>query len=201
MQIFDFEQRSPEWYEARRGILTSSEFHFVLMQGKKAGEPSVTREKLLRKKAAERITGTVAESYGGGHLQRGREYEPVALEVYQELTGNTVKECGFIRSGDFGASTDGLIENGVVEIKSKIGELQIEALLADEMPKEYKAQVQGELLISGAEYADYFSHCPGLPPFLKRTERDEEYISMLKEKLEEAEEDIKRIVKEIMERF
>ena len=51
MKIIDCEQGSPEWFSARSGIPTASEFHTVMAKGKGGGE-SLTRKTYLLKLAA-----------------------------------------------------------------------------------------------------------------------------------------------------
>lgn len=200
MEIFDIEQGSPEWFDARLGIITSSEFNDVLTNGR-GGNPSKTRETLILKKAAERITGTPTETYTNGFMERGKELEPIAREIYEEKIGLDVKKVGFIRNGCFGASTDGLVgDDGVVEIKTRMAHLQINVLMKESF-KEHKAQMQGALLISGRQWSDYLSYCPGMPLFYHREYRDNEYIRILKEKLELAEEEIKTVIEFIKNKF
>jgi putative phage-type endonuclease len=201
MQILNMTQGSAEWLQARCGVLTSSEFQTLLMKGK-GSAPSKTRQTLLMKKAAERITGTPTESYSNGYMERGHEQEPVARELYEESTGSKVQECGFILNEGFGSSTDGLVEDdGVVEIKSRMAHLQIELLMSGEVPKEHQAQLQGGMMVSGRNWADFIAYSPNMPLFIKRVARDEEYIASLKDALAKAEEEINEIVKQVMRRF
>jgi hypothetical protein len=72
IEIFDFPQNSPEWFEARRGIATASMFATIQASGKGGGE-SKTRATYLRKLAGEIITGKPAENFSNGAMQRGHE--------------------------------------------------------------------------------------------------------------------------------
>lgn len=200
MEILNMEQGSIEWFEARKGILTSSDFQTVLMKGRGGGD-SQTRRTLLLKKAGERITGEPMENFTNGYMERGKEQEPIARNLYQEATGNEVTECGFIRNGKFGASTDGLIDGGIIEIKTRAAHLQINLLLSGEVPKEHEAQIQGGMMIADRGFLDFISYCPNMPLFIQRVERDEKYIAILKDELEKANEEIEKIVQQVMERF
>jgi hypothetical protein len=62
MQIIECEQGSPEWFAARAGIPTASEFHTVMAVGPKGGK-SVTRVDYLNKLAGEILTGEPMASY------------------------------------------------------------------------------------------------------------------------------------------
>jgi hypothetical protein len=52
-------------------------------------------------------------------------------------------------------------------------------LLADELPSEHRAQVQGSMWVAEREWWDFISYCPKLPLFIKRVYRDEAYIKSL----------------------
>jgi hypothetical protein len=58
--------------------------------------------------------------------------------------------------------------------------LQVELLLAGEIPEDHKAQCQGGLWVCEREWLDFISYWPGLRPFVKRVYRDERYIAALK---------------------
>jgi hypothetical protein len=57
--------------------------------------------------------------------------------------------------------------------------LQLECLLADKLPSEHVAQVQGALWVAEREWIDFCSYWPKLPLFVKRVYRDEDYIKNL----------------------
>ena len=174
-EILTCEQRSPEWYSARLGIPTASEFKSVLAKG----EGKVRKAYMLRL-AGERLTGVAAESYENDYMIRGRELEAEARELYCFTHDADVDQVGFIRNGDAGCSPDGLIAlTGMCEIKSKLPHLQIECLLRDDLPPEHRAQVQGSLLVAEREWLDFISYWPGLPLCVRRIHRDEAYIENL----------------------
>lgn len=179
MQIIDCEQNSPEWYAARLGLPTASEFHTVLAVGKNGGA-SVTRKAYMRKLAGEIITGEPMESYNNVHMERGKVQEDEARNLYSFMTDADPLRVGFIVNGAKGASPDSLIgDNGGLEIKSALAHIQIERLQADELPSEHKAQVLGCMWVAEREWWDFASYCPKLPLFVKRVYRDEDYIKKL----------------------
>jgi hypothetical protein len=47
------------------------------------------------------------------------------------------------------------------------------------MPPEHIPQTQGQLWIAEREWCDFVSYWPGLPLFIKRVHRDEDYIRNL----------------------
>lgn len=180
LEIFDCEQGTPEWLAARMGIPTASEFDTVMARGKGGGE-SKTRRTYLLKLIGERLTGQPMYSYSNEHMERGKEMEAEARNLYAMLTELEPQRVGFMRRGDAGCSPDSVIgKDGLLEIKTKLAHLQLDCLLYDELPAEHKAQCQGQLWVSGREWVDFVSYWPGLPLFAKRVFRDETYIARIK---------------------
>lgn len=177
LEVFECAQGTPEWHACRAGIPTASEFATVMAKGR-GGADSKTRGTYLRKLAAERITGNVAQTWtGNAHTERGHEQEPDARKLYAFMRDTDPQQVGFLRRGPVGCSPDSLIgDEGLLEIKTRLPHLQIELLEAGVMPPEHKAQVQGQLWISGRKWLDFMSYCPGLPPFICRVERDPPYM-------------------------
>lgn len=180
LEMLNCEQGSPEWHEARAGIVTASEFDNVLASGR-GGAPSKTRRTYMLKLAGEILTGQVGQLWAGNeHTERGHAMEPDARNLYAFQTDADPKLVGFMRRGRVGASPDSLIgDDGLLEIKTKLPHLQLAVLLADEVPSEHIPQLQGQLLVSGRQWVDFVSYWPGLPLFVKRVQRDEPYIEQL----------------------
>lgn len=177
MQIFDCEQGSPEWFAARMGIPTASEFATVMAKGR-GGEDSKTRKTYMLKLAGEIITGEPMESFTNGHMERGKIMEDEARDLYCFMADTEAQRVGFIRSDDKGCSPDSLIgEKGMLEIKTKLPHLLIDILLKDEFPPEHKAQCQGGLWVAEREWIDIGIYWPKLPLFVKRAYRDDGYIA------------------------
>jgi hypothetical protein len=173
--IFDCAQNSPEWHECRRGIVTASRFADVLAKGQ-----GITRSKYLYTLAGEILTGDVQPSYTNDAMERGHEMEADAVGLYAFERDVEPMTCGFMRRGRAGCSPDRLVgENGLLEVKSKLPHLQLEVLERDDVPPEHKAQVQGQLWVSGRAWCDFVSYWPRLPLFVKRVYRDEKYIETL----------------------
>ena len=175
-------QGSEEWFQARCGKATASEFVCVLAKGQ-----GKTRSAYLRRVVAERLTGKPVETYRNGHMGRGEEQEPFGRLDYEAHTGNMVQEVGFIDHEELaaGCSPDGLIdEDGGVEIKSVIATVQVDTILSGGYPPEHKAQVQGNLWITKRKWWDFCSYCPDmreerLRRYIHRVQRDEAYIRAL----------------------
>jgi hypothetical protein len=178
LEIFDCEQNSAAWNACRAGVPTSSEFSTVMAKGKSGGD-SLMRRKYLHKLAAERLTGAVVQTWAGNaDTERGHAQEQEACDLYAFLRDAQPEKVGFLRRGPVGCSPDRFVgADGLLEIKTRAPHLQIELLEAGAMPPEHRAQVQGQLWISGRKWLDFVSYCPGLPPFIARIEREPVYMA------------------------
>jgi hypothetical protein len=177
--IYDCEQGSPEWLQARLGVPSASRFSDVLAKGQ-----GITRKKYLLTLAGEAITGELTDGYSNKHMERGQAMEDEARQAYAFNRDADPVSVGFMRRDRIGASPDSLIgDDGLLEIKTKLPALQLEVLERDTLPPEHKAQVQGQLLVSGRAYVDFVSYWPKLPIFIVRVERDEAYIKTLEQAL------------------
>lgn len=179
LQVFDCEQGTPEWYAARLGIPTASMFSTIMASGK-GGGPSLTRAKYMRELVGERITGTPNEGYSNAHMERGKAMEADARALYAFVHDEPLRQVGFIRNGDKGCSPDSLAGTaGMVEVKTALPHILIEALMADRAPTEHAAQCQGGLWVAEREWIDLVIYWPKMPLFVKRAYRDEPYIATL----------------------
>lgn len=179
IEVLDIEQRSPEWYAARLGIPTASEFSSILAKGQ-----GRTRRLYLTRLAAERLTGELAERYDNHHMARGRDQEEDALAYYAWLNEIELQRVGFVRmliaGGWVGCSPDALVGGaGMVEVKCRLASGMVDAMLNDDLPGEYRAQVQGGLWITGRQWCDVVLYNPDLRLLTIRVERDEDYIATL----------------------
>jgi len=186
-KIIDVKQGTEEWFLARCGKVTASEFKSVLANGRGSSE-SKTRRTYMLKILGEILTGRPSDKWQGNeHTERGHEDEPIARILYESQSGNEVQEVGMFESdcGKIGYSPDGIISNdGLVEIKSKMPHLHLDVLLRNEVPPEHIPQLQGGLMVSGRDWVDFVSYSEGLPLFVKRVHRDVEYITNLSRQID-----------------
>lgn len=184
IEITDCEQNSPEWFAARLGIPTASEFSTVMAVGRNGGK-SLTRIAYLNKLAGEILTGERMEAYSNADMERGKLMEDEARDLYTFTAEAEPCRVGFVRNGQKGCSPDSLLgENGGLEIKSAAAHVQIERLLRGTLPPEHKAQVQGCLWVCEREWWDFASYCPKLPLLVVRVTREEDYIKKLAQEVE-----------------
>lgn len=199
MQIVSCEQGSDEWFRARMGIPTASEFSTVMAQGKAKGYPSVTRRDYMLKLAAEIITGEPMEpGYTNEHFERGKEWEPDARSKYAFIHDIEPEVVGFIRRGAAGCSPDSLVGNdGGLEIKTCLRHIQIDRLLRNEIPASHVKQVQGCLWIAEREWWDFVSYNPSLPMLTVRVYRDEDMIRQISEAVDKFNTELAEMVERV----
>ena len=179
-EYIDCEQGTEEWLAARAGVVTASVFDVVQMKGR-GGGVSETRRKLMYQLAAETITGQPCPQWNGNqHTERGKVMEQEVRDLYAATSPVPVTPVGFVRRGRFGASPDSLVgDDGLLEIKTKLPHLQIDAVLAGVLPSDHVAQVQGQLMVTGRRWCDFRSYWPGLPELRVRVFPDLAYQSAL----------------------
>lgn len=189
-------QGSEEWLAARAGVITASRFADArskltrASKAGKAGDPSGKAIEYAWQVALERIAGQpVSASFETWAMRRGSELEPEARMAYEMQTGLLASEEGLLLADDrvFGYSADGLVgDDGLIEIKcpancQKIGDIWSHPETAT---SEYIDQIMGGLWLTGRQWCDFIMYCPWLEPvgkalFIKRVERDEQYIAEL----------------------
>ena len=184
MRVINVEQRSPEWFEARLGVPTSSNFSKIITM---TGKPSTQSKNYMYKLAGEKVSKVIEDSYQNAAMARGIELEDEARQMYQIVSSNAVEEVGFcITEGDMicGASPDGLMgDDGLIEIKCPAVHTHVGYLMDNKLPSEYFQQVQGQLLVTGRKYCDFVSYFPGIKPLIIKVERDEDFLKLLKVEL------------------
>ena len=183
MRVINCEQRTDEWYKARLGIPSASNFSKIV-DGR--GNKSKQQKDYLYRLAAQRLTGTREETHTSAAMQQGIEREDLSRGVYAMEQEVIVEEVGFCLSdcGRWGASPDGLVgENGLVELKNPIGKTAVEYLRNGKLPSTYFQQVHGQLFVTERDWCDFVSYYPGLPLFVIRVERDDEFLARLKDEL------------------
>ena len=179
------EQRSPEWYEHRRGYLTASQFgDWITKSGKTADKAMLTA---ASKCLADEIGSPDPAPFETDDMRRGIAMEPIALGLFSQEFGVDVTPIGFAVSihGKFGCSPDGLMmkEGEGVEVKCPRLSRLIQYKQLDVLPDEYAAQVHGSMAVTGAKVWWFVAYHPLLPLFTKRVVRDaytEEMLAGLK---------------------
>lgn len=188
------DQGSASWLQDRAGHATASCFCDILAVNEKTGKPLKAREDYLMRIVVERITGEPVASASSFAMNWGTDAEPYARAEYEILTGNMVREVGFVKHPVHkwvGASSDGLVgAKGGVEIKCPHNSAIHLQTWADGMPKAHIPQVQGQMWVLGLDWIDFCSYDPRmqnggehLKLYRQRIERDQAYIDDLEDKV------------------
>lgn len=194
---YTYPQRTDEWYVGRLGKATGSRFKDVVAIGAK-GQYLKARDDYKRELVAERIVGILGRKdvFVTQAMQWGQMNEDLARTSYMLRTGNKVTEAGFAvlkdekgRELPIGVSSDGLIgEDGNLEIKSLEPHNHLYNVIkaferTQDMPADYKAQVQGQMLVQNRSWTDFVGHDSRMPAGLDllavRVERDDDYCEWL----------------------
>jgi putative phage-type endonuclease len=193
------EQRTEEWFAARLGKVTASRVADVLAKIK-SGE-SASRKNYKMELVVQRLTNKVGESFTNAAMEWGTEQEPFARMAYEAHTGTFVKEVGFIDHPTiegFGCSPDGIVGEGLIEIKAPNTANHIETVLENKAPSKYIPQMQCQMACTGAKWCDFVSFDPRLPEDLQllvvRVDRDQEYIDSM-------EVEVKQFLSEVLDLF
>lgn len=186
MIVLDCPQGSREWLEARLGIPTASCFDEILTPAtlKLAKGATLYRNLLL----AEWMLGYPIEQPVNGWMERGIMLEPQARASYELTHDVVVRTVGLVLRDDrqVGGSPDGLVgEDGGIELKCPAPQTHVGYLMEPTtLVQKYRHQVQGCLYLTGREWWDLVSYCPGLPTVEQRVTPDLEYHKALEGALE-----------------
>lgn len=181
----DYPQRSEQWLELRLGMVTASVVGTLVTPATLKVADNIDSRTLTDLLAADRINGFNDDpSYQSLDMWRGETEEPRAVEKYAEVRDVTVDPMGFmVRKGPgwtLGYSPDGLVgQDGLVEVKAPRAKTHLRTILNNEVPREYMAQCQAALLVSGRQWLDFISWCGGMPMFIKRVLPDEQWRAVI----------------------
>lgn len=182
------EQGSIEWFLARCGKVTASKVADVVARTKSGYGAS--RATYMGQLIAERLTGKPTDSYTSAAMQWGIETEPQARAAYEFIRDVEVEQTGFIIHPAIdmsGASPDGLVDDGLIEIKCPNTSTHIDTLLSRKVPAKYVTQMMWQMACTGREWCDFVSFDPRMPEdmrlFVERIERDNDKISFLEEEV------------------
>ena len=183
-EILTMPQRSFEWFQARMGMPTASNFGEIMAKGR-GSAPSARRMTYMHKLLAERLSRELDENYTGPDAMRGVEMEEVALQAYEFETGAKVQKVGFVKNDFAGASPDGLVgDEGLVEVKCPRRHHYIRMALSDDPAADYRHQIGGQLWLSGRKWCDLVLYSPPLPLSIQRCHSDDEQRAAMAEAVE-----------------
>jgi hypothetical protein len=175
MRIVCERQQTEEWDRWRQRP-TASDFYRFITPAK--GQYSAQATAYAAVIVAKRL-GVYTEPPPSFWMDWGIQHEQAAKWDYTQRTGREIEEVGFVVPEDtdlFGCSPDGLVgTDGLVEVKCPAPETLICYHGSGELPDQYRPQVQGQLLVTGRSWCDFFAWHPNVAPFLLRVEADTAY--------------------------
>jgi putative phage-type endonuclease len=191
------QQGTSDWHAQRCGKATASRIADIIAKTKTG--PSASRLNYRAELIAERLTGVTAPSFTSGPMQWGLDHEAEARALYADRCGLLVTEAEFVDHPEIawsGASPDGHVEDGLVEIKCPNTATHIDTLLGAPIDGRHVTQMQWQMACTGAAWCDYVSFDPRLPPSMQlhvqRVHRDltmilglEDEVSAFLEEIEE----------------
>jgi len=197
-------QGTAAWRAAHLGIPTASDF-WQIMPTPKRGSIPASREDYKFKKVVERLIGKPWDVADGQQpilsqifaIKRGKALEEEAcrqfdIELKKRQVRGRLRRCGMFLNDErtIGASPDRmLVYNGhevPCEVKSPLAHTHMEYLLSDisSPDNKYYAQIQGQILLTNAKKAFFYSYHPRCPGKFIIFERDQAYIDRLQLQLQ-----------------
>lgn len=190
--IDDIDQASEEWFKIKAGVPGASSFNRIVTP---KGNPSDSRQEYLYELAGERISGYQEEGYTSYDMRKGLEMEPEARLCYEYVTGDIVKQVGFVfkdESRTVGCSPDGLIfdpddlDDPVCGLEIKCGKMKthVKQLLTEGFPSDKFQQIHGSMWVCGFHSWEFIAYHPGMPEFRLTVRRDYNFTSSLEFEIE-----------------
>jgi predicted phage-related endonuclease len=180
MKVYEkMTQGSDEWFNARKGRATASQFSQILTP---TGKPSKSAKGYMRRLARECVLDDPQEFAGNKFTEWGLDHEEFARNEFEQITGMIVHEVGFCNREDgspVGCSPDGLIKSIAtakwlkgMEIKCPSVDKHVEYVMAGDLPSAYKLQVHGSMAVTGLDSWYFMSYFPSLNPLIIEVKRD-----------------------------
>ena len=155
LKIKTYEQRSPEWYEFRRHILTASD----LATSFDKGHFNSRNDLIMGKMNPKPFTSNPA-------CEWGVKYEDVAIQLYERRNNAKDIEFGLVPHPTikiFGASPDGIVadvcdDTGNTLLTARMLEIKCpwkRKIIHGEVPWHYWAQIQGQLDTCDLDLCDF----------------------------------------------
>jgi putative phage-type endonuclease len=202
----EIKQGTEEWHQIRLGKVTASRVADV-MSKVKTGE-SAGRKNYKMDLVVERLTNNPTSSFSSPAMQWGTETEPLARMAYEAFTGVFVDQVAFCNHPtikNFGCSPDGMVGEGLMEIKCPNTSTHIDYLMAGIPPAKYLPQMHTQMACTGAKWCDFVSFDPRLPPelqlFVVRLDRDEAYIQQIEAEVKQFLDEVEQIYSQLKARM
>ena len=182
MKILNIEQGTPEWLAARAGMVTASRIVDVM-----AKPETAARTNYMAQIVAEILTNQPqGGTFTNAAMEFGTEQEPFARSAYEVTRGVLVDQVGFVYHPTIdraGASPDGLVGEGLVEIKCPQMATHLQYQIEQKIPPKYQKQMLWQMACTEKNWCDFISFRPELPEKLQllviRFNRDDKEIKKI----------------------
>ena len=190
--IDDIDQTTEEWFKLKAGVPGASSFNRIVTP---KGDPSDSRQDYLYELAGERISGFQEEGYTSYDMRKGIEMEPEARLCYEYVTGDVVKQVGFVfkdEKRNVGCSPDALIfdpddlVDPVCGLEIRCGKMKthVKQLLTEDFPKDKFQQIHGSMWVCNFHSWEFIAYHPGMAEFRLTVRRDYKFTSALEHEME-----------------
>lgn len=184
MKIVQCEQGTPEWLASRAGKVTASMVTNVM-----AATSTAAYKNYRAQIVSEMLTGKPqGDVFVTKDMEYGSEQEKFARALYEVRNDVMIEQVGLVLHpymDNCAASPDGIVGEGLIEIKVPKVSNHIGYILDDKPPTKYHAQMTWQLACTGQKWVDFISFRPDLPEnlqlFVSRFHRDEAAICEMEE--------------------
>lgn len=181
MKVFRFAQYSEEYWQAKKGLPSASNFHRIITPAKwEYATGAYTYACELVAQYYDYNYG-MHDEFSTAAMRNGTIIEPEARRAYEFYSGRDVEQVGLCISdcNRFCCSPDGLVgDEGGIELKHPTAATQVKWLLAGVVPPDHLAQCHGFLLVTKRKWIDFLSFYPGMPQLIVRVEPDEKTVKL-----------------------
>jgi hypothetical protein len=187
------EQGSKDWLNLRLGRITGTRLKEVF----KSDNLSLIDELI-----AEVEVGEVEESFTNSAMQRGKDLEPIAKSIYNQVKNIELEDVGFCINEKYkdnlGLSPDAFTKDrlGAVEIKCPNTKTHVKYIRMNVIPREYIYQVYMYFIVNEKlEWLDFVSFDDRFkirPMFVKRVNREE-----IEEQIKETQDGLDKFLKKL----
>lgn len=172
-------QGQEDWWLARQGLPTASDFSKIMTPTKRLA--SASQEPYIAQLLSDmmQLNPKYFTQQGGpvnSATAYGRATEAKARRYFELQKGVTVRQVGFCKTDDgrFGCSPDGLIDpDQGLELKCPERKTHLLYLMKGCVPIEYMCQVHGSLIVTGRKRWWFASYCEGEEPLIIPVEPDD----------------------------
>lgn len=172
-----------EWFAARLGKVTASRAACIMVNGKGPyglGDGAMT----YAGEVVRGMMGIPPDEYTNASMEEGVRREAESIGAYEERMFMLTEPGEFvlIPGTIIGCTPDAFVgDRGILEAKNPNTKAHFETLVSGEIPKQYRAQVDFQLMVTDRDWCDFISYHPAFPEEKKlvviRVEHDRSYTA------------------------